>query len=551
MRAKYRDDVSHAVNLLLFQQWEQGTVILLPMELALLIAGIHWSNQHWTTKWNKMCGRSLCDVAHALLGIIPLNGLGAEGKQWLRNKLEHVWGKIRLPTITDLALMVHQAASLHGSENITLWKMDLASAFNLMNFDHESTRLLAFELTEGMAALHCTGMFGWTGTPYCFQVVSRVLLDIIRPVIVGLLHMYVDDLMGVSPTGSVPPDMAEAASRIRELLGYPAVAVAKSESGRQMDWIGWYFDLDTMSVSIARKNRLKAVYAFFCDCDLAKPINLGRVERMASLASRYAILHPQMKVFTVALHRFATRFHGNRLKPLSFPSAAATEVHMWRAYLCLLHFDNESFARPVASFVPRPARVLIEYDASLSGFGVGISVRNGDSDSFSLAGFTSLVIPYAVTNDSSFQNTNEFTAILLGLLLVKQSRCVSGAFTFNVIGDNTTSLAWCRKGKTSSDLAQRAMIGFTLLCLDLDARVGGTTHIAGTDNIIYDGLSRGKTWSDLDLPPQLEVSLDPMSVAVRYLQLCNPNHPTLESPTQHCDIAVAFSHLLNDFSQSL
>jgi hypothetical protein len=64
-----------------------------------------------------------------------------------------------------------------GAENVELWKMDLKGAFNLLDFSAQSAKLLAFELTEGMSVIHITGMFGWTGTPYCFQVVTRVLND--------------------------------------------------------------------------------------------------------------------------------------------------------------------------------------------------------------------------------------------------------------------------------------------------------------------------------------------------------------------------------------
>ena len=46
--------------------------------------------------------------------------------------------------------------------------MDLAGAFNLVDFDPDSARLRAFELTNGMTAVHTTGTFLVGRTPYWF-----------------------------------------------------------------------------------------------------------------------------------------------------------------------------------------------------------------------------------------------------------------------------------------------------------------------------------------------------------------------------------------------
>ncbi len=123
----------------------------------------------------------------------------------LRAILEKRWGRIRHPTIEDLVLMVLRVWDANGGD-ITLWKMDLAGAFNLMDLDPDFARLLAFELTEGMTAMHLTGMFGWAGCPHCFQVISRVLRDVIRPLIKGKQAWFVDDGMAATPTSALAED---------------------------------------------------------------------------------------------------------------------------------------------------------------------------------------------------------------------------------------------------------------------------------------------------------------------------------------------------------
>jgi hypothetical protein len=97
---------------------------------------------------------------------------------------------------------------------------------------------------------------------------------------------------------------------------------------------------------------------------------------------------------------------------------------------------------------------LIEYDASLEGYGVGVSIWNTESGLFVLQGYTSLVAPFPVSDDSSRQNCQEYTAVMLGLLLAKQLGITSG-FSFDITGDNTTSLSWCRRGRVASEIARR------------------------------------------------------------------------------------------------
>jgi hypothetical protein len=180
MRAKYTKEVPNAVHKLLYLQWIKSTVLLLPTVLAALIVGVHFSYQHWTVKAGKACGRNLCDTSNGERGKPTLNGSSTEEKDRVRQLMIERWGKITHPTLQDLVQMVLEAADHHGWDNIELWKMDLAGAFNLMNFNAEAAKLLAFELIDGMTVIHTTGMFGWTGTPYVFQVITRVLCDLCR-----------------------------------------------------------------------------------------------------------------------------------------------------------------------------------------------------------------------------------------------------------------------------------------------------------------------------------------------------------------------------------
>jgi hypothetical protein len=62
------------------------------------------------------------------------------------------------------------------------------------------------------------------------------------------------------------------------------------------------------------------------------------------------------------------------------------------------------------SFLPRDPSFLIEYDALLTGYGVGVCEWSSSTDTFELIGYSSLEAPFPVTDDSSRQNCQEYVA---------------------------------------------------------------------------------------------------------------------------------------------
>ena len=93
------------------------------------------------------------------------------------------------------------------------------------------------------------------------------------------------------------------------------------------------------------------------------------------------------------------------------------------------------------------------------------------------------------TTDSSYQNTYEYLAILLGLLLSKRLGLRDGEFA--VLGDSRSSLAWVLQGRARSVLCRRASIDFSILALNEAAAILETEYVPSKLNAICDGLSRG------------------------------------------------------------
>jgi hypothetical protein len=192
--------------------------------------------------------------------------------------------------------MILDMSDEHGWDKIVLRTHDLANAFMLLDILTESAQLLANKLTENVTLMYMVGMFGWVGTPYAFDIITRSLRWAIRRKITGRLDMYVDDLMGCSRSENREEDMRIAADIARQLLGPDAIAETKAEFGRRIDMLGWVIDLDKRVVFIAEHNFMKTFHGFFT-VDLSKPIPFRTIEKLASWASRYSILSRCMKPF--------------------------------------------------------------------------------------------------------------------------------------------------------------------------------------------------------------------------------------------------------------
>ena len=61
----------------------------------------------------------------------------------------------------------------------------------------ESVRLLATQLSYGIAIMYHTGLFGSTLMLGAFDVITRVLRRRISAAVHGEVEMYVDDVIGV------------------------------------------------------------------------------------------------------------------------------------------------------------------------------------------------------------------------------------------------------------------------------------------------------------------------------------------------------------------
>ena len=526
MRMLYKE-VAGSVNKGLLKLWESDLVFIFDKsEMSKFAEPIHYTPLHWTTKVGKEGGRVLFDSKDCSSG-------PALNSDRAREMLKELYGEISHPLIDDFAEMILDFAAecikKYGTEfawdDLILWKGDLKGAFTLLSFSPEGVQYLACELTDDLVMVYHTGLFGWTGTPYAFDVITRVLRREIGKRIRGRMHMYVDDLFGITLKRFLDEDMTAARSVCEGLLGSQAMAEDKWEVGLRLDIIGWSVDLELSRVSIARRNFLKIVYGFFA-VDEHKEVQVCTIETLASWSARYKAVLRHAKPLTSALYAEINGMN-NREAYKKLSSLGCQAILLWRVLLCMLHFEPNEFARSIQSFKIEFPSCSVEYDASLEGIGVGVgNILDGDEKRtmFCIGGTT---FPFDLNHESRHQNTAEFIAVVVGLACLARTG-VRGV-TVKLYGDSMTSLKWGSKETFKGTNCIAASSVFILLNIKFGFRVSQSEFVRGVDNGFYDKISRGIPPAALGVPPEIIANLQEDVPIQQLLSLCNPtidfSHP--------------------------
>jgi len=463
------------------------------------IKDTHENPSTWAPKQGKTKGRNCLNGSFKMLG----DRGQALNSKWLRLAAREEWGTVYHPTIAAIATMIHAAILANGgtSEGLLLWKMDLNGAFQLISFRAEDVHLMATRIaSEYMVYVMC-GTFGWGGTPMAFQVVTRTILwelrnnpDLARRGFKGLVEMYVDDLMGICKKTEWKAVERVVRNYCEELLGDDAVALTKTQAGRQIDGIGYSLDLDEYRVGIASHNVLKALYVNM-QVDVEALVPVRTMEALAAHASRYKTVCPPMAPFSRALHRSYRRAGRHKGSTVRLDEDARRSVWLMRGLLALSAIQGTEYTRSFASFarVQEEPQWIVEFDGSLKGIGIiWYEVTQAGERAVGCCG---LDISWMGLNASDYQNTVEFLAGMLGIRELARRGHKNICVRFR--GDSFSALAWSRKDAFRSDLVGNAAIAYVVAKWRSGIEVGSTMHLPHKDvydwNWRTDWLSRGRT----------------------------------------------------------
>lgn len=513
-----------------FQLWSAGHALLLPSAL-LSNTLLHYNPAHWTSKPGKPLGRFLCDCSNGVATSV-LNS------DHLKPSFSRRFGELHHPTISDIvSMIIHVSEREGGLHNLLLWKEDIAGAFSHFNYAANDAHLLAIQIDDEFTMVHTTGMFGWSGSPYAFGPISRALQRLVEKSIAGGVRVYVDDFMGVSHHKVAQDEQRICQEKITALLGSNAVNVLKSlPPARAADFIGWYIDLE--SASIRPNDRgIRKLTAVFFGHNFSKHVKHPIViyQKLASLASRYSAALLAMRPF---VHPFFALTSGKG--PRACSSECRLAILVWRTVILSLLSNPGGFCVPLSAMCEPGVHSSWNIISDAGPHGLGVALYQGNSWNES-GWYASYRLPFDASSPD-YQNAREFLGLLYGLLL-----CIHANLNHTTItwyGDNKSSLAWVRKGRSSSRFAQLAYYALTWLCLHLNIEICSTVHVAGTLMGDIDSLSRFKPHS---LSNARDASQYVLHNAEQLLRLCDPtqqHHDSVQSHLQSfCDVAHVISAL--------
>jgi hypothetical protein len=409
-----------------------------------------------------------------------------------------------------------------GNEVLILWKMDLKGAFTLLDVSAQACKWFSAELSNDLILIYITGLFGWTGTPFAFNVLSRVVSFELLKLTAGDLLMYVDDIIGCCRLIDLDQEFKNVRSIVEGICGPKSIADDKTESGRMLESIGYYIDLDARAVGLSQNNFFRTVYGMFT-------VNLDEVtvcemQKLASWCSRYANIVTWLKPFSRELYR-AIRGLTNQSMKLNLKNKKSKIQHiinMWIQQLISVKLNVREFGRGFDSFKLNDSEVVMEFDASLEGFGVALYNVNNNVLMYGFKFYKKNL--FGINGDSSFQNSMEFIAVVLGLFWAYSLGLPFR--NFSVRGDSVVALCWSKKEVFRSEFCDKAVLVFSQLQHKYSFKIVNSVHIRGVDNILCDAWSRGLVIKEpLDSNCITSISnnnwCDNFSELIKFM---NPNH---------------------------
>ena len=496
-----------------------GLGIVLPLEESLLMRekGGCFNCHDWTPKQGAVKGRPIGDCKG--IGVYSLNS------QHTKKFCDERCGVIEHPTLRDLVVTIldfyDEARAADPSvcwQDIVLFKKDMKGAYTLLDLDPGVVNQFAFELTDERVVFFLCGIFGWTGTPAHFQIVTRALLWELRPRVSGRLNMFVDDFMGVCLRWNVTRNMEVIDVFCERLFGAGCIAPNKDEVGRRLPHIGFEIDLDSGLVELTERNMSKALVGFFSYGKNGEA-TVVQMQRLASWGSRYSDICVFMRPFVAALYR---SYVGKRTSGLFRLSCEAMRaVRVFRMFLVLTAIEPQEFARPLSSFRPGSATHVLEYDASLSGIGVvWYAYAHGREIPIGFLSVDITALGFGV--NAAFQNSAEFIALVIAVFGLRWFNLKSLDVT--VRGDSKTALKWSEKGRCKGTTANNASVVFSLVVAQAGVTVVDRVFLDSKENWRADLLSRGGSKDELIRRDGRFVDIPFMREDVSpIVQLCDPS----------------------------
>jgi hypothetical protein len=314
---------------------------------------------------------------------------------------------------------------------------------------------------------------------------------------------------------------------VEGICGPGSIAEDKTESGRSLESIGYFIDLDARAVGLSHNNFLRTVYGMF-SVDL-NVVTVREMQKLASWCSRYANIVTWLKPFSRELYRSIKGLVNQNMTVDLKESKGKIQdiIDLWIQQLILVKLDVRGRGRSFDSFKVLHSEVVIEFDAGLEGFGIALYDVGTNVLMYGLKYYERNlfnIINGSKIQNSSFQNSMEFIAVVLGLFWIITLKLPFRNVT--VRGDSVVALCWSKKQVFRSNFCDKAVLVFSQLQHKYGFKVVHSIHIKGVNNLLCDSWSRDKLIKDTLLPGRMS-SVECRNLDDKFLQLIrfvNPNN---------------------------
>jgi hypothetical protein len=190
----------------------------------------------------------------------------------------------------------------------------------------------------------------------------------------------------------------------------------------------------------------------------------------------------------------------------------------------------------------------MSYDASLTGVGIIVNrIRRGKETPWRAS---KIKLHYDLKDDSSWQNTVEFIAIVLAFAGLARL----GVHDEDIIirGDNVSSLQWAVSESFKSERARNASVLFTFIGLASTLNTSEGHHIAGKRHLVCDSLSRDNTrLEDHGFDPEDELwpQNDPTLATV--LAIMDPTHSAMADEDTTAQFMTLCANLVSQWDSKV
>jgi hypothetical protein len=468
--------------------WREGKGVILPLA-EILSDKPHVNDLHWVGQdpIAKPEGRLLGDLTNKSNGD-SLNNPA------VKPKITKRFGKLRHPSIfTFVAKLLKVADKCGGIQFVRLLKSDIRSAFAQFLYHCESARLLTFDIGEGLVFIYLVGLFGWTGSPQVFGILTRAIVRLIYKRLAAKRSIaesdgYCDDFISFAPVQEAQATHLIVNTAIEDTCGSGQVCPKKDVPPcLEGDVLGYWINILTEDLRPNQKGINSLAKAF-----LLKPkiglYTTKQYQSMASLACRYSRVLKGFRPMVSPLYRMINKRRRNeRVAP---SEDALTAIMMWQAVTICLLISPERLAVPLRALVItlKSRHFKIISDAGPRGLGLAIYESSG-----ACIGFVSYRLPFDAAHPA-FQNAREYMGFLLGKILLFKLRIANNEISFDIstdwTGDNMSSLSWVRKSACNSSGALLAFLAEAWFSTMYNITTGTVTHRAGVDMGDHDSLSR-------------------------------------------------------------